>query len=310
MTADELAQSETIPKICIVGPPAGGGHIAVRYFTPQTGHRSMAVSGGCCLAAAALIPGPSRMASPAACIAVGAAFGEVDVGIENPAGVLEATIEARAGPSRLEVRKAAYRRSTQICCAAMCRCIAHPTHCAARCWRRANEHADRAVPGLGGRPAADLRRSDGGMAQHLPAPVDLGRRARRRTGAAGPGRGRPERMRVVLTQHGRALLYRISSARIRPAASTAAIGGTQRGVTKPGAAPHCAHAPKGKVHQHEDAKRESVGEHEKLLERRQHGGGCNDAPASAVPERRLRAGVHAGRVSCAFRAMPRTAGPA
>ena len=57
MTADELAQSETIPKVCIVGPPQGAGHIAVRYFTPQTGHRSMAVSGGCCLAAAALIPG-------------------------------------------------------------------------------------------------------------------------------------------------------------------------------------------------------------------------------------------------------------
>ena len=57
MTADELAQSETIPKVCIVGPPAGAGHIAVRYFTPQTAHRSMAVSGGCCLAAAALIPG-------------------------------------------------------------------------------------------------------------------------------------------------------------------------------------------------------------------------------------------------------------
>lgn len=44
MTADELAQSETIPKICIVGPPRGVGHIAVRYFTPQTAHRSMAVS--------------------------------------------------------------------------------------------------------------------------------------------------------------------------------------------------------------------------------------------------------------------------
>ena len=57
MTADELAQSETIPKVCIVGPPQGAGHIAVRYFTPQTAHRSMAVSGGCCLAAAALIPG-------------------------------------------------------------------------------------------------------------------------------------------------------------------------------------------------------------------------------------------------------------
>jgi 2-methylaconitate cis-trans-isomerase PrpF len=114
MTADELAQSETIPKICIVGPPQGAGHIAVRYFTPQTGHRSMAVSGGCCLAAAALIPGSVAHGVARGLASPGAAFGEIDVGIENPAGVLEATIGARLLPSGLEVRKAAYRRSTQI----------------------------------------------------------------------------------------------------------------------------------------------------------------------------------------------------
>jgi hypothetical protein len=114
MTADELAQSETIPKVCIVGPPQRAGHIAVRYFTPQTAHRSMAVSGGCCLAAAALIPGSVAHGVAVGLPPVGAAFTEVDVGIENPAGVLEATIEARLAPSGLEVRKAAYRRNTQI----------------------------------------------------------------------------------------------------------------------------------------------------------------------------------------------------
>ena len=114
MTADDLAQSETIPKVCIVGPPQGAGHIAVRYFTPQQGHRSMAVSGGCCLAAAALIPGSVAQGVAQGLPTAGAEFGEVDVGIENPAGVLEATIEARLAPSGLEVRKAAYRRSTQI----------------------------------------------------------------------------------------------------------------------------------------------------------------------------------------------------
>jgi 2-methylaconitate cis-trans-isomerase PrpF len=114
MTAGELAQSETIPKVCIVGPAQGAGHIAVRYFTPQTAHRSMAVSGGCCLAAAALIPGSVAHGIAAGLPSVGASFGEVDVGIENPAGVLEATIEARLAPSGLDVRKAAYRRSTQI----------------------------------------------------------------------------------------------------------------------------------------------------------------------------------------------------
>jgi 2-methylaconitate cis-trans-isomerase PrpF len=114
MTADELAESETIPKVCIVGPPQGAGHIAVRYFTPQTSHRSMAVSGGCCLAAACLVPGSVAHAIARGLPSAGAAFGEIDVGIENPAGVLEATIEARGTPSEIEVRKAAYRRSTQI----------------------------------------------------------------------------------------------------------------------------------------------------------------------------------------------------
>jgi 2-methylaconitate cis-trans-isomerase PrpF len=114
MTADELAQSETIPKVCIVGAPQGAGHISVRYFTPQSGHRSMAVSGGCCLAAAALIPGSIAHGVARGLPAAGAVFGEIDVGIENPAGVLEATIEARQAASELEVRKAAYRRSTQI----------------------------------------------------------------------------------------------------------------------------------------------------------------------------------------------------
>jgi 4-oxalomesaconate tautomerase len=114
MTAEELAQSETVPKVCIVGDPRGAGHIAVRYFTPQSAHRSMAVSGGCCLAAAALIPGSIAHEVTRGLPAVGAAFTEVDVGIENPAGVLEATVEARAVGSGLEVRKAAYRRSTQI----------------------------------------------------------------------------------------------------------------------------------------------------------------------------------------------------
>ncbi|HEY7578454.1 MAG TPA: PrpF domain-containing protein, partial [Acetobacteraceae bacterium] len=94
MTAEQLAQSETIPKVCIVGPPSGSGHIAVRYFTPQTAHRSMAVSGGCCLAAAALIPGSVAHEFAQGLPPVPREFAEVDVGIENPAGVLEATIEA------------------------------------------------------------------------------------------------------------------------------------------------------------------------------------------------------------------------
>ncbi len=114
MTVDQLAQSETIPKVCIVGPPTGSGHIATRYFTPQAGHNAMAVSGGCCLAAACLIPGTvahkiARNVSP-----LEAASKEVRVDIENPAGILSATIEGHQDSGGIHITRAAYQRSGQI----------------------------------------------------------------------------------------------------------------------------------------------------------------------------------------------------
>lgn len=116
MSATELEHSETIPKICIVSKPVAGGNLSARYFTPQTGHGSLAVSGGCCLAAAALIPGTVAHRLAQDLSAVGPQYGEVHVGLENPAGILEATVVARTGTGAdvLDIQSAAYRRSTQI----------------------------------------------------------------------------------------------------------------------------------------------------------------------------------------------------
>ena len=114
MTEAELNISETIPKICIIGPPQIGGHMAARYFTPQTVHASMAVSGGCCLAAAALIPGTVAHKVARGLPVLGSGLAEVEVGIENPAGILEATIVIRLGEQGIDISSAAYRRSTQI----------------------------------------------------------------------------------------------------------------------------------------------------------------------------------------------------
>ncbi len=114
MSADELANSETIPKVCLVGAPRGEGNITARYFTPQAGHRSMAVSGGCCLAAAALVPGTVAHEVARNVGALGSAFSETKIGIENPAGVLEAAIEARITDKGVEIAQAAYKRSAQI----------------------------------------------------------------------------------------------------------------------------------------------------------------------------------------------------
>ena len=114
MTAEQLAQSETVPKICIVGPPHGAGHISVRYFTPQAAHGSMAVTGGCCLAAASLIEGSVAHEQARGLVMPGSEFAETCVDIENPAGILAATVEARLDGEALLVRKAAYKRSAQI----------------------------------------------------------------------------------------------------------------------------------------------------------------------------------------------------
>ncbi len=113
MTAEELANSETIPKVCIVGPPVNGGNISTRYFTPQNGHDTMAVTGGCCLAAACLMPG--TVAHELAQGLPGlTGTSEVQVDIENPAGILSATIEGQRTNSETKITRAAYKRSAQI----------------------------------------------------------------------------------------------------------------------------------------------------------------------------------------------------
>ncbi|MCF8478169.1 MAG: PrpF protein, partial [Pseudolabrys sp.] len=114
MTADEIANSETIPKVCIVGPPVKGGHISTRYFTPQQGHTSLAVTGGCCLAAACLIPGTVAHELAQNLPPLGAEPSEVQVDIENPAGILSATIEGQQAGGETTIARAAYKRSAQI----------------------------------------------------------------------------------------------------------------------------------------------------------------------------------------------------
>ncbi|SHL82445.1 PrpF domain-containing protein [Phytopseudomonas punonensis] len=114
MTVDELARSETQPKVCIVGAPQGEGNLAVRYFTPQSVHASMAVSGGCCLAAAALIPGSVAWQVATGIAAPSGEFADIEVAIENPAGILATTVVARERDGKLEISSAAYRRTAQV----------------------------------------------------------------------------------------------------------------------------------------------------------------------------------------------------
>ena len=115
MTAEELAASETVPKVCLVSPPTQGGHISARYFTPQESHASLAVTGGCCLAAACLIPGTTAHDIAQGVEPLSAKSTERAVAMENPAGILRARVFGRQdGSDDFAFPWVAYERSAQL----------------------------------------------------------------------------------------------------------------------------------------------------------------------------------------------------
>ena len=115
MTAAELAASESLPKVCLISTPTEDGHISARYFTPQEPHNSLAVTGGCCLATACLIPGTTAHAIASGLAPLGAEASEHLVAMENPAGILKARVFGqRLSDTEFEFPWVAYERSAQI----------------------------------------------------------------------------------------------------------------------------------------------------------------------------------------------------
>jgi len=119
MSEADLAASETIPKICIIAEPdaeeAGrGANIRVRYFTPQAAHKSLAVTGGACLAACCLVPGTVGHGIAQGLAALGPEESDHSVRMANPAGLLKATITGSIKGEDIHMPSAAYERSTQI----------------------------------------------------------------------------------------------------------------------------------------------------------------------------------------------------
>jgi hypothetical protein len=114
MSANDLAHSETVPKVCLVSPSEGCANISARYFTPQAPHSSLAVTGGCCLAVACLIPGTVANDVASGLEAIGDGNCICTVGMRNPAGVLRARIGATSINGGLRVTSVAYERSAQL----------------------------------------------------------------------------------------------------------------------------------------------------------------------------------------------------
>lgn len=114
MTREELENSETIPKICMVSAPQAQGHISVRYFTPQSAHNSLAVTGGCCLATACLLPGTVAHDLAQNLVSFSGEEKEIVVDMENPAGTLRARICGALTSEGAMIPWAAYARNTQV----------------------------------------------------------------------------------------------------------------------------------------------------------------------------------------------------
>ena len=114
MSREELANSETIPKVCLVAAGTDGANVTARYFTPQTPHNSLAVTGGCCLAVACLLPGTVANGAASGLEALTSEEREIVVAMRNPAGVLRARITASMSGPNIAIPTAAYERSAQI----------------------------------------------------------------------------------------------------------------------------------------------------------------------------------------------------
>jgi len=119
MTEAELAASETIPKVCIIAEPsaeeaAAGANVRVRYFTPQAAHKSLAVTGGACLAACCLVPGTVADGIAQGLEPLGPDVKDHIVRMANPAGLLKSTINGSMKDGVDNIPSAAYERSTQI----------------------------------------------------------------------------------------------------------------------------------------------------------------------------------------------------
>ncbi len=82
-------RSKVLPKIILVSAPRAGGTICGRYFMPRSTHKSFAVTGGICLAAACALEG-----SVASRLASWTARGSVRTcAIEHPSGQMLLEIE-------------------------------------------------------------------------------------------------------------------------------------------------------------------------------------------------------------------------
>lgn len=97
------------PKVGLISAPAVGGSLRARYLTPWACHPSMAVTGGQCLAACAVLPG-----SVAEGLAVVPAKGPAAMQIEHPSGALDVLLDFAVSDGDVDIRAAGLTRTARL----------------------------------------------------------------------------------------------------------------------------------------------------------------------------------------------------
>jgi 4-oxalomesaconate tautomerase len=96
----------TVPKICLVAPPATGGSLATRMFIPHRVHTSIGVLAAVTVATAAVIEGSA--AAPA--------YRPIEdvVRLEHPTGWFDVVVDVVAGPGGVQVGRSAIVRTARL----------------------------------------------------------------------------------------------------------------------------------------------------------------------------------------------------
>ncbi|MCC5965091.1 MAG: 4-oxalomesaconate tautomerase [Natronohydrobacter sp.] len=97
------------PKVGLISAPVAGGSLRARYLTPWACHPSMAVTGGQCLAACAVLPG-----SVADGLAVVPATGPAAMQIEHPSGALDVLLDFVVRGEGVDIRAAGLTRTARL----------------------------------------------------------------------------------------------------------------------------------------------------------------------------------------------------
>jgi 4-oxalomesaconate tautomerase len=102
--------STTVPKMSLLSPAAGGGHVSTRTLIPHRVHEAIGVLGAVSVATACLLPGSVA----AAMASVPGSDSAVDVVVEHPTGFFTVSLEVDRSTAVPEVRRAALLRTARL----------------------------------------------------------------------------------------------------------------------------------------------------------------------------------------------------